>query len=161
MCFAGSIPGSSKSKGSCWSVLRKMKQQSGLAVSKWLFIALTFEDDLPHVIFISSWHESHFLSYGQHVKLESWLWDTAMVMEVADLDEDSVQVFLTHKWVFSWTYWILWTKLWVMHSCRVCSLVRLWPWIKLHQIWYLVSPILIVLLNTNCKPWCSVTNTKS
>ena len=29
----------------------------------------------------------------------------------------------------------------------------------LHQIWYLVSPILIVLLNTNCKLRYSVTNT--
>ena len=25
---------------------------------------------------------------------------------------------------------------------------------------HLVSPILSVLLNTNCKPWCSLTNTK-
>ena len=30
----------------------------------------------------------------------------------------------------------------------------------LHWIWYLVSPILIVLLNANCKLWCSVTNVK-
>ena len=29
-----------------------------------------------------------------------------------------------------------------------------------HSIWYLVSPMLVVLLNTNCKPRYSVTNTK-
>ena len=31
---------------------------------------------------------------------------------------------------------------------------------KLHYAWYLVLPLLIVLLKTNYKPWCSVTNTK-
>ena len=30
----------------------------------------------------------------------------------------------------------------------------------LHYLWHLVSQVLIVLLNTNCKPWYSFTNTK-
>ena len=31
---------------------------------------------------------------------------------------------------------------------------------ELHRVLYLVTPILFVLLNTNCKLWCSVSNTK-
>ena len=37
---------------------------------------------------------------------------------------------------------------------------QLAPKISEHCIWYLVSPILIVLPNTNCKPRCIVTKTK-
>ena len=42
-------------------------------------------------------------------------------------------------------------------------------WVNIYQVQlkayyikllYFMSPILIVLLNTNCKSWCSVTNTE-
>ena len=51
----------------------------------------------------------------------------------------------------------MWSMLFIhMHGCKMG---RGWHGSKLHQIWYLVSPILIVLLNTICKQRFGVTNT--